>query len=415
MKKIILTLVTVGLASCAKNKDHVEFQIPTEPAQIVINPPAITVNVTPNVSVTTGDVNVSVDPTINSSNNNTSTGGSVGNVSSTGGSSSATNGGVTGTISGGNNTATGGNGGAGGTSTSTSAGGAGGSNTNTNNVTSGNSTSAGGTGGGASAGNSTSNANNSGSNTTSNSGSVSNSGSQSATGGTSSNNNSNSSDTSSNSNSGGNSVTGSNTANSNSGGNTVSGQNTATNSELTNGSHNNHDNESDSDEHNGHKNKKTKKSTGLTCKVYNLSSTQPSTLPNFSNLTPVSTIIVDQLDVSDVDYAGSFPKFPLALKSMLEWYGLVCDGTIKVPKASTYTFYLTSDDGSKLYIDGNLLINNDGLHSTRAYQNNSTLSKGNHDVHIEYFQGPRTRISLVLEWSSSEFSRQVLNSSFLKH
>lgn len=396
MKITTLSLLILTITACGKVRDHVEFQIPTEPAQIVINPPAVNINVTPNITITTGDTNVTVSPTIDNSNSNTSTGGSVGNVS-------ATNGDVVGTVSGGNNTATGGNGGAGGSSTSTAAGGTS-SNTNTSNITSGNSTSTGGTGGGASAGNSTSNANNSGSNTTSNSGSVSNSGSQSATGGTSSNNNNNSSDTSSSS---------------NSGGNTVSGQVNATNSGLINNNGSGGGSEKESDDKKqddkGKKEKKAKKSAGLTCKVYNLSSTQPSNLPNFSNLTPVSTIIIDQLDVSDVDYAGSFPKFPLALKGMLEWYGLVCDGTIKVPKTTTYTFFLTSDDGSKFYIDGSLLINNDGLHSTRAYQNNTTLTKGNHDIHVEYFQGPRTRISLVLEWSSSDFARQVLGSSFLKH
>jgi len=399
MNNIVLTLAVIGLISCARNKDHVEFQIPTEPAQIVVNPPSVTVVVSPNISVSTGDVNVSLNPTISNSNNNTSTGGSVGNVSSTGGTSSATNGDVVGTVSGGNNTATGGNGGS---SSSTASGGAGGSNTNSNSVTSGNSTA---TGGGASAGNSTSNANNSGSNATTNSGSVSNSGSQSATGGSSTNNNSSS-----------------NSNNSNSGGNTVTGQNQVSlPSNLENKGSDDNSNTRNEDKDGGdsskeNKTKKNKKKTaGLSCKVYNLSATQPNALPNFNNLTPVSTITINQLDVSDVDYAGSFPKFPAPLKSMLEWYGIVCDGTVSVPKTATYTFYLTSDDGSKLSIDGSLLINNDGLHSTRAYQNNATLAKGSHDIHVEYFQGPRTRISLVLEWSSPDFSRQIVTSTYLKH
>jgi len=40
-------------------------------------------------------------------------------------------------------------------------------------------------------------------------------------------------------------------------------------------------------------------------------------------------------------------------------------GFIDVPADGQYTFYTSSDDGSKLYIDNQLVVNNDGEHSLR--------------------------------------------------
>ena len=39
-------------------------------------------------------------------------------------------------------------------------------------------------------------------------------------------------------------------------------------------------------------------------------------------------------------------------------------GHVKLPSAGLWSFSLTSDDGSLLYIDGALLINNDGIYDS---------------------------------------------------
>src|SRR5687767_12762074 len=45
-----------------------------------------------------------------------------------------------------------------------------------------------------------------------------------------------------------------------------------------------------------------------------------------------------------------------------EKYGVVLEGFIKIPEADVYNFYLSSDDGSRLYIGEKLLVDNNGLH-----------------------------------------------------
>jgi hypothetical protein len=61
-----------------------------------------------------------------------------------------------------------------------------------------------------------------------------------------------------------------------------------------------------------------------------------------------------------------------------------------------YHFSLMSDDGSKLHIDGKLVINNDGLHSVGERTGNVTLKTGVHRVQVSYFQGPGDGVALIL-------------------
>jgi hypothetical protein len=61
-------------------------------------------------------------------------------------------------------------------------------------------------------------------------------------------------------------------------------------------------------------------------------------------------------------------------------------GILDVKKAGTYTFLLNSDDGSKMYVDGQELVNNDGCHGPRAKQAGKSLSVGAHPLKLDYFQ-----------------------------
>lgn len=65
--------------------------------------------------------------------------------------------------------------------------------------------------------------------------------------------------------------------------------------------------------------------------------------------------------------------------------GLVFDGYIDIPRDGIYTFWLNSDDGSILVIDGETVIDNDGAHSPRERTGQKALRKGLHEVHARYF------------------------------
>lgn len=65
--------------------------------------------------------------------------------------------------------------------------------------------------------------------------------------------------------------------------------------------------------------------------------------------------------------------------------GLVLTGYFDAPADSIYTFALLSDDGSLLYIDNELVVDNDGPHSPREVIGQKALAKGLHPVKILYF------------------------------
>jgi hypothetical protein len=59
-------------------------------------------------------------------------------------------------------------------------------------------------------------------------------------------------------------------------------------------------------------------------------------------------------------------------------------------------FALNSDDGPELYIDGHLVIDNDGLHPAVTETGERKLRLGIHRMRVSYFQGPRFQVALTL-------------------
>jgi alpha-L-fucosidase len=68
-------------------------------------------------------------------------------------------------------------------------------------------------------------------------------------------------------------------------------------------------------------------------------------------------------------------------------YALLFEGYVNVPDDGIYKLFLESDDGSRLLIDDEEIINHDGLHSLTEKQADIALAAGYHKVRIEFFQG----------------------------
>ncbi|MFF9340256.1 ricin-type beta-trefoil lectin domain protein [Streptomyces sp. NPDC014773] len=61
-------------------------------------------------------------------------------------------------------------------------------------------------------------------------------------------------------------------------------------------------------------------------------------------------------------------------------------GNLAAPRTGSYTFRLTSDDGSRLRIDDKLVIDHDGLHGPEPKDAVVELSQGHHSLRIEHFE-----------------------------
>ena len=117
-------------------------------------------------------------------------------------------------------------------------------------------------------------------------------------------------------------------------------------------------------------------------------------MPDFDLLTPIYTFVTANLDVSKRDYTEGFPT--PEMQSVVEDFAIRFRGELAIDTPGLYRFGLYSDDGAKLYIDGTLVVDNDGIHGPKGEKGIITLTAGTHPVEIHYFQGPRH--SIALQW-----------------
>jgi PA14 domain len=115
-------------------------------------------------------------------------------------------------------------------------------------------------------------------------------------------------------------------------------------------------------------------------------------LPNFAKMKPVGTIYTQSLNVPPQSFTQGFP----GVTKRFEWFAIDYTGRFWVAAPGLYRFSLLSDDGSKLYIDDELVIENDGVHPARDQRGEVDLTIGMHRIRVSYFQGPRMELALVM-------------------
>ena len=91
--------------------------------------------------------------------------------------------------------------------------------------------------------------------------------------------------------------------------------------------------------------------------------------------------------------------------------GLLYSGYIRVPRQALYRFYLSSDDGSQLWIDDRLVIDNDGLHANVEKTGLSALQQGLHRFRLAYIQD-KSALALKLEYQTGKNARKPVPASF---
>lgn len=105
-------------------------------------------------------------------------------------------------------------------------------------------------------------------------------------------------------------------------------------------------------------------------------------LPDFSTLTPHEVRLYTP--VLNVPRQRVSSHGPIGYRSTD--FAISYEGDFQVATAETYTIELASDDGSALYIDGVQIINNDGSHGLLAKQAQVALTRGTHQLRVDYFQ-----------------------------
>ena len=77
-------------------------------------------------------------------------------------------------------------------------------------------------------------------------------------------------------------------------------------------------------------------------------------------------------------------------------------GKLQVYTGGEYRFCLLSADGSKIYIDSELVVDNDGVHSAKSVCKNLDLVPGRHNIRVEGFKGSRSSAEMKLTYSGPD-------------
>ncbi len=123
-------------------------------------------------------------------------------------------------------------------------------------------------------------------------------------------------------------------------------------------------------------------------------------VPDFSKLKPVQY--------------GACSALDLSCKKRKEYYGFEFTGFIKVPKDGVYAFFVESDDGSKMYIGDELLVDNDGLHGLTEKRGLIALAAGLHPIRVCYFNKSGGE-GLTVSYQGPGIAKQPVPAAILGH
>ncbi len=125
-----------------------------------------------------------------------------------------------------------------------------------------------------------------------------------------------------------------------------------------------------------------------------------ATMSDFEGTDPVETGVAEQVDLS--------------IRKKDSFFAYEFKGYINIPQDGRYTFFLNSNDGSKLFIDNRTVVNSDGLHPTMELFNTIPLKKGMHPIRVQYFQNGGV-LDLEFKWEGPGFKKQLVPKSVLVH
>lgn len=121
-----------------------------------------------------------------------------------------------------------------------------------------------------------------------------------------------------------------------------------------------------------------------------------TTLPDFNSLEPIDV--------------GNIPEINLNTNG--DYFAYVFQGYLQIEVDGDYTFFLRSDDGSKLYINDNAVLDNDGVHNAQEeIRNSMCLAPGYHKLRIEYFEATGGN-SLSLMYEGPDIEKQTVSKLF---
>jgi hypothetical protein len=115
---------------------------------------------------------------------------------------------------------------------------------------------------------------------------------------------------------------------------------------------------------------------------------------------------LDSINWSHVEFAGRVSEFTLRPKTQEEFFNFKFDGFLFLEKDGNYEFRVGSNDGSRLMLTDQLLVNNDGIHNFKVVSSTPTNKvKGAHRITVYFFEYTGAD-SLLVEYKGPDSNDQ---------
>ncbi|HEY5499293.1 MAG TPA: PA14 domain-containing protein, partial [Bacteroidales bacterium] len=126
-------------------------------------------------------------------------------------------------------------------------------------------------------------------------------------------------------------------------------------------------------------------------------------LPDFKKLTEKKRGTIKVLDISTI----------MKIRTS-DSYGIILEGFIKIPITDEYVFSIMSDDGSRVIVDNNVVVDNDGAHYSEEKSGSIKLAFGYHFFRVDFFNKNGTE-SFALALSGKASYRLPIQEKMLFH
>lgn len=121
---------------------------------------------------------------------------------------------------------------------------------------------------------------------------------------------------------------------------------------------------------------------------------------------------VSDIPIENPQKQGVSNNITLEIASIKNSFGLEFSGLIKIPSTGVYRFFTTSDDGSQLYIDDKLVVDNDGAHGVIKADGHVALNEGYHKLKVLYFNAKKKK-RLDISFMNLDINERSLPDSIL--
>ncbi len=97
--------------------------------------------------------------------------------------------------------------------------------------------------------------------------------------------------------------------------------------------------------------------------------------------------------VAEQDSRDGFPGY----EQYKTKFGFVLESSVTIKATACFELSLNSDDGSRLWIDDALVVNNDGSHGMKVKKDSIVLNQGTYGAQLWYFQGYPVKMGFIFD------------------